>query len=240
MNDILQDEVKATRKALVHANHILAYHGVLDAFGHVSVRHPSFNDRFLISRSMPPAAVTDEDLMVIHDDGKPADGEPHRPFLERFIHSAIYNARADVAAIVHSHSPAVIPFSVVSESALRPVFHMAGFIGPNVPIFEIRDIAGDASDMLVRTPEIGAHLAACLGDSTIVLMRGHGSTCVGADVKQAVFRAIYLAINAQIQSSARQLGTPTFLNTAEAANSDAANSGQIERAWDLWRSEVAR
>ncbi len=178
--------------------------------------------------------------MVIRNDGEPADGDSRRPFLERFIHSAIYRARPDIGAIVHSHSPAVIPFSVVSEAPLRPIFHMAGFIGTKAPIFEIRDVAGDASDMLVRTPELGDALAGCLGNSATVLMRGHGSTCVGDDVKQAVFRAIYLEVNARIQIDASHLGRPSFLSPAEAANADAANRGQIDRAWALWCSEVAR
>lgn len=234
-------DLATLRVTLVIANRILAHHKVVDGFGHVSVRHPTMKNYYLISRSMPPAAVGADDLMVIGDDGEPTDGDARRPFLERFIHSAIYRARPDIGAIVHSHSPAVIPFSVVSEVPLRPICHMAGFIGTKAPIFEIRDSAGDASDMLIRTPELGSALAGCLGDSAaIVLMRGHGSTCVGANLEQAVFRAIYLEVNARIQSAAHQLGEPSFLTPAEAANADAANAGQIERAWTLWSSEVAR
>jgi ribulose-5-phosphate 4-epimerase/fuculose-1-phosphate aldolase len=224
--------------AIVMANRILAHHGVLDAFGHVSARHPTLRDCFIISRSMPPANVTPADLMHLQDDGTPVGSDARRPFLERFIHSSIYRARPDVKAIVHSHSPAVIPFSVVHEAPLRPVFHMAGFIGAKAPIFEIRDSAGEASDMLVRTGDLGDALAKCLGNSNVVLMRGHGSTCVGGDVRQVVFRSIYLAINAQIQSAACMLGDPTFLNAVEAANADSENSSQIDRAWVLWCSEV--
>jgi ribulose-5-phosphate 4-epimerase/fuculose-1-phosphate aldolase len=233
-------ELATVQATLVLANQILAHHAVVDGFGHVSVRHPTIQNHYLISCSMPPAAVSVDDLMVIGDDGEPTGGDSRRPFLERFIHSAIYRARSDIGAIVHSHSPAVIPFSVVSEVPLRPIFHMAGFIGTEAPIFEIRDVVGDASDMLIRTPELGGALAGCLGDSAaVVLMRGHGSTCVGADLKQAVFRAIYLEVNARIQVAAHQLGNPSFLSSAEAANADAANHGQIERAWALWCSEVA-
>ena len=230
------DEVAAI---LVCASRILAHHEVLDAFGHVSVRHPTLTDHFLISRSMPPAAVTAADVMILQKDGNPAGHESRRPFLERYIHSAIYRARPDVGAVVHGHSPAVIPFSVVRETPLRPIFHMAGFIGGAAPIFEIRDTAGDATDMLIRTPALGNALALGLGDSSVILMRGHGFTCVGEDLKQAVFRAIYLAVNARIQAQATQLGRPCFLSPAEAANADTANHGQIDRAWALWCSQIA-
>lgn len=232
------DSIAEIEGAVVMANRILAHHQVLDAFGHVSARHPTLGDRFIISRSMPPANVTAADLMHLLDDGTPVGDDARRPFLERFIHASIYRARPDVQAIVHSHSPVVIPFSVVNEAPLRPIFHMAGFIGAKAPIFEIREFAGDASDMLVRTEALGDALAKCLGNSTVVLMRGHGSTCVGSDVRQVVFRSIYLAVNAQIQTAASMLGKPTFLNAAEAANADRENSGQIDRAWALWCSEL--
>jgi ribulose-5-phosphate 4-epimerase/fuculose-1-phosphate aldolase len=234
-------ELATVQADLVLANHILAHHQVVDAFGHVSVRHPIMENHYLISRSMAPAAVGLADLMGIGEAGEPVSGERRRPFLERFIHSAIYRARPDIGAIVHSHSHAVIPFGVVREAPLRPIFHMAGFIGSRAPIFEIRDVLGDTSDMLIRTPELGSALAECLGDSAaVVLMRGHGSTCAGADLRQAVFRAIYLEINARIQISAHQLGNPLFLSAAEAANADASTLGQIERAWALWCAEVTR
>jgi ribulose-5-phosphate 4-epimerase/fuculose-1-phosphate aldolase len=232
-------DMEAVASALVNANRILAHQAVLDAFGHVSVRHPTLTGHFLISRSMPPAAVTAADVMVLREDGEPTGHDSRRPFLERFIHCAIYRARPDVGAVVHSHSPEVIPFGVVREAPLRPIFHMAGFIGEAAPVFEIRDTGGDATDMLIRTPALGAALALSLGGSPVVLMRGHGSTCVGEDLKQAVFRAVYLAVNARVQMQASQLGRPCFLTPAEAAHADAVNHGQIDRAWSLWCSEVA-
>jgi ribulose-5-phosphate 4-epimerase/fuculose-1-phosphate aldolase len=238
MTEEAESPVEVARASLVLANHILAHHSVLDAFGHVSIRHPVRSDRFIISRSMAPAAVNDADLMIIRDDGRPLDEVGHRPFIERFIHSAIYKARPDVCAVVHSHSSEVIPFGVVRDAPLRPIFHMAGFIGAQAPIFEIRDYAGDASDMLIRTPELGDALAGALAMSAVILMRGHGFTSVGADLKQAVFRAIYLATNARIQINASRLGTPLFLNQAEAANAEATNNPQIERAWALWCRDV--
>lgn len=224
---------------LVQANHILAHKHIVDGFGHVSARHPANPARFLISRSMAPALVRNEDIMALDTSGEPCDGDTRKPFLERFIHAAIYHARPDVGAIVHSHSAAVIPFGVVRGTPLRPVSHMAGFLINQAPVFEIREAAGEASDMLIRTPSIGAALARRLGDSAVILMRGHGSTAVGRDIREAVFRAIYLEVNAKIQSEAMHLGPVTYLNAAEAANIDAAHAGQLDRAWDLWRREIS-
>ena len=219
---------------LVKASHILAAQGIVDGFGHVSMRHPHDSGRFLIARSMAPALVGPADIMQLDLHGDPCDGDQRRPFLERFIHAAIYAARPDVGAVVHSHSPSVIPFGVVPSCPLRPVFHMAGFLGGAAPIFEIRDAGGDATDMLVRDEPLGQALAATLGEHAAVLMRGHGSTTVGAHVREAVFNAVYLETNARIQAAAMQLGEVTFLNPAEAANTAEAQRGQIDRAWDLW------
>ena len=168
---------------LVDANRILYHFGVVDGFGHVSARHPGDASRFLISRSMAPALVTAADLMAIHLDGTPVSDPAPAAYLERFIHSEIYRARPDVVAIVHSHSAAVIPFSIVPGATLMPVSHMGGFIGEGAPVFEIRNTAGANSDMLVRTPELGAALAKSLGSRNIVLMRGHGSTVVGLAIR---------------------------------------------------------
>lgn len=223
---------------LVRANHILAHKQILDGFGHVSARHPQSDAQFLISRSMAPALVRTEDIMAIDFSGEPCDGDTRKPFLERFIHAAIYRARPDVRAIVHSHSAAVIPFGVVPGTPLRPVCHMAGFLTHQAPVFEIRDAAGENSDMLIRTPSIASSLAQRLGDNAVILMRGHGSTTVARDIPEAVFRAIYLEVNARIQCEALRLGPVTYLNPAEAANVDAANVGQIDRAWNLWCREI--
>jgi len=224
--------------ALVCASRILALKQIVDAFGHVSVRDPQHTGQFLISRSMAPALVTAQDIMCCTFGGEPCEGEMRRPFLERFIHAAIYRARSDVGAIVHSHSQGVIPYGIVPQVPLRPAFHLAGFLACPPPIFEIREAAGDASDMLVRTLALGEALAQRLGDSAVVLMRGHGSTAVGKDLPEVVFRAIYLEANARIQSEAMRLGAPVFLNPAEAARAAAANAGQVQRAWELWRHEV--
>jgi len=222
---------------LVAASHILARHGVVDGFGHVSMRHPHTADRFLISRSMAPALVTAADIMTLDLDGDPLDDD-RAPFLERFIHAELYRARPDIGAIAHSHSPAVIPFGVVADVPLRPIYHMSAFLGEGAQLFEIRDAAGPASDMLIRDAPLGRALANVLGDAAAVLMRGHGATVVAPTLKLAVFRAVYLELNARMQADAMRLGPVTFLNAAEAANASRANEGQVDRAWQLWRREI--
>lgn len=224
---------------LVLANHILFNEGVVDGFGHVSARHDKDPSRFLLSRSIAPGTVTAADIMEHGLDGNPVDPQGRRPYLERFIHSEIYRTRPDVLAIVHSHSPAVIPFGVTGTS-LRPVSHMGGFLGASTPIFEIRDAGGPATDMLIRSPHLGAALARTLGAAPFSLMRGHGSIAVGISVKQVVYRAVYAEMNARIQLEAMKLGEITFLNEAEAANTDAANSANLDRPWDLWKKKIAR
>lgn len=224
---------------LASANAILFHQGVVDAFGHVSMRHPSDRNRFLLSASMPPARVRPDDIMEHGMDGEPCAGYDQKSYLERYIHSEIYKARPDVGAIVHSHSPSVIPFGIV-RSELRPVYHMAAFLGECVPRFDIRCACGDGTDLLVSDRSKGAALANALGqDATVILMRGHGSTAVGADVREAVFHAVYTEINARLQSSAALMGEIEFLSPAEARCAAAACRSQIGRAWDLWLSEAS-
>lgn len=222
---------------LVLANRVLYARGVVDGFGHVSVRDPRDPERFFLARNMAPALVEVDDVMTFALDGTPL-GDPRTPYAERFIHGSIYRARPDVHAVVHSHSPAVIPFSVVKTAELRPVFHMASFLGGGVPVFEIRDAAGRDNDLLVRDERLGDALASALGSCTTVLMRGHGYTTVGNTVQEAVFRAVYAEVNAGIQSGALQLGDVTYLSDEESARSSASNAGQIARAWELWSREA--
>jgi ribulose-5-phosphate 4-epimerase/fuculose-1-phosphate aldolase len=232
--------LESTFKDLVVASHILAAKQIVDGFGHVSVRHPTDPTLFLISRSMAPALVATTDIMAIDLDGLPTPGETRPAFLERFIHAGIYRARSDVMAVVHSHSPAVIPFGIVSGVPLRPAFHMCGFLAEGPPVFEIRDTAGTASDMLIRSAELGVALATALGSHSTLLMRGHGSTVVGDSLRQAVFRAIYLETNARIVSMAHSLGAVSYLTAEEAHHADAANAAQAGRAWELWCREVSQ
>jgi ribulose-5-phosphate 4-epimerase/fuculose-1-phosphate aldolase len=224
----------ASHDDLALANHILYAQGVLDAFGHVSCRHPTQPDRFLLARNRAPALVRPADVLAFDLDGAAIGAPDARPYLERFIHAAIYRARPDVGGIVHSHSASVVAFTVSQRARLRPVCHMSGFLRQHTPLFEIRDHAGDASDLLVRNGALGEALARCMGASAVVLMRGHGCTVVGGSLREAVFRAVYTEKSARIQAQAESLGDVRFLNDAEAAAADAANLGQVDRAWDFW------
>lgn len=227
----------ALREDLVTANHILAREGVTDGFGHVSARAGA--GHFILARSMAPRLVTPDDVLTFDLDGAECGGDARAPYLERFIHSEIYRARADVHAIVHSHSPATIPFGTVKAVKLQPIYHMSAFLGLGAPVFEIREAGGGATDMLIRDRPLGASLARSLGRSALVLMRGHGVTVVGSTLRHAVFRAVYTELNARIQTIAMGMGEVEYLNSAEAAAAMTANDGQIERAWDLWRSNAA-
>ena len=229
----------ALRADLAIANRILVRQGVVDAFGHVSARHPERPDRFFLARNMAPASVTSEDILEFTLDGAPVESNGPKVYLERFIHGEIFAARPDVMSVVHTHSPAVIPFSVVRGSTLRAVSHMGSFLGEETPVFEIRDTAGDASDMLVRDNALGQALARSLGSGPAVLMRGHGITVVGATLKEAVFRAVYSEFNARIQSEAQKLGAVTFLTAGEASASAASNGSQVDRAWNVWKEQAA-
>jgi HCOMODA/2-hydroxy-3-carboxy-muconic semialdehyde decarboxylase len=221
---------------LVLANRILYRQGVVDGFGHVSVRHDQSSDHFLLARNMAPGLVRREDIVTFDLDGAALDAAGRRVYLERFIHGEIYRARPDVQAVVHSHSPNVIPFGATG-TPLQPVFHMSGFLAEGSALFEIRDVAGD-TDMLISNASLGVALAAALGSRSTVLMRGHGSTVVGASLEQAVYRAIYAEVNARLQTQARQLGEVTYLNANEAAKAAAINDTQLPRVWKLWAREI--
>jgi len=222
---------------LVAANHILAREQVVDAFGHVSVRHPRSPDRFLIARSVAPELVTSADVIEHDLDGNPVDARGRASYRERFIHSEIYRARPDVKSVVHCHTPSLISFGV-TRVPLRPIYHQAAFIGGGVPVFEIRD-AGGMTDMLVGDAPLGRALAATLGARTAALMRGHGAVIVGDSIPTAVGRSIYLDINARVQAQAMALGgTITYLEPEEVRKYLAPNN--YDRAWELWKREVSR
>src|SRR5215470_1097273 len=223
---------------LVTANHILFDQHVVDAFGHVSVRHDRRPDRFVLARSMAPALVTAADILEFDLDGNPLAAAGRPVYLERFIHGEIYRARPDVVAIVHSHSHAVIPFGVVRSHKLRAIFHMSGFVGTETPIFEVRECVGDGSDLLIRNGEIGAALAKSLGPKSVVLMRGHGVTVTGPSLQEAVYRGVYVDVNARLQLEAIGLGAVDYLSESEGRAAAAANSTQVGRAWELWKMKV--
>jgi len=220
---------------LVTANRILASEGILDGYGHVSVRDSRNPNHYFLSRSLAPGLVTAADIIEYDLDSNPI-GDTRLSYRERFIHGEIYKARPDVMAIVHDHSPAVIPFSI-SSVTLRAVSHMAAFIGDGVPVFEIRDVDG-VTDMLVSNPKRGQGLAKVLGDHPAALMRGHGAVVVGATVKEAVGRAYYLDSNARLQEQAMLLGGKVTYFESEEAKKTAPQDG-FERAWGVWKQKVA-
>jgi ribulose-5-phosphate 4-epimerase/fuculose-1-phosphate aldolase len=229
----------AIREDVAAANRILAQQAVLDAYGHVSARHPSDPDRFFLSRSLAPQLVTPADLMEFDLDSNALNGDERAPYLERFIHGQIYRARPDVMAIVHSHSPAVIPFAC-SSIRLRPIFHMSAFLRAGASVFDIKKHFG-CTDMLVRNNEQGAALAAELGPSSLTLMRGHGFVTVGDTIPVAVYRAVYTQTNAALQQNAIALGgIVTYLDPDEALKAEASNRGTIGRPWELWKKSALR
>jgi ribulose-5-phosphate 4-epimerase/fuculose-1-phosphate aldolase len=227
---------------LVAANRILYRQGVVDGFGHISIRHPERKDRFLMSASLAPGRVSKADIMEFDLDGKPIDQRDRSIYSERFIHSEIYKARPDVNAVLHSHSPTVIPFSV-SQVPLRPILNSAGFLAPNVPVFEMRSVAGSGS-LLITDGTRGKALAETLGDRPVALMRGHGNVVVGPTVQRVVARAIYTEVNAKLLMQAIMLGGPLVYIDAEEAKAgegvrDRNEPGHTtDRIWQLWVEEA--
>jgi len=223
---------------LVAANRILADQGVVDGYGHVSVRHEKSADRYLMARSIAPELVTAADIMEYDLDSTPVDARGRTSYLERFIHGEIYRVRPDVRAIVHNHSPSVIPFGVTGVP-LRPLYHMSAFLSAGVPVFDIRQASGGMTDMLVRTAALGQALARTLGTRPVALMRGHGAVVVGASLPLVVFRSVYTEVNARLQSQAMALGGQvTYLDPEEARLAEASVSGTAPRPWELWKKKA--
>ena len=223
---------------LVAANRILAQEGIVDAYGHVSIRHPGNPNRYLMSRSLAPILVTAGDILEYDLDSTPVDPRGRTSVLERFIHGEVYKARPDVGAVIHSHSPTVVPFSV-TQVPLRPVIHAASFLWVGVPVWEIRD-AGDpaGATMLVRNGVLGKSLAAKLGDKPVALMRGHGNVVAAPSVQTAVRYAIYTEVNARMQSIAISLGGPINYISAEEGAAMGRTPADAGRAWDLWKKKA--
>ncbi len=220
---------------LVAANHVLATENILDGYGHVSVGSPQNPARFFLSRSLAPESVAAADILEYGIDGEPVDAKGQRSYLERFIHSEIYRARRDVNAIVHCHTPSLIPFGV-TKKPLRPMYHQSAFLAAGVPVFDIRDAAG-MTNMLVETPALGRALAKVLADKPAVLMRGHGAVVVADTIPNVVGRAIYLDLNARIQLQAVELGGPiTEVSPEEARKYEASDN--YSRAWELWKKKA--
>jgi len=221
---------------LVAANHILATEGIVDGYGHISVRSPRNKDRFYLSRSVAPESVTAADILEHGLDGEAIDPKGKTSYKERFIHSEIYRMRPDVNAVVHCHAPSLIPFGV-TKVPLRPMYHQSAFLAAGVPVFEIRE-AGGMTNMLVETAALGRALAKTLGDKPAALMRGHGAVVVADTIPNVVGRSIYLEINARVQAQAIALGGPiTYIDPEEAKKY--AASDNYSRAWELWKKKAA-
>jgi ribulose-5-phosphate 4-epimerase/fuculose-1-phosphate aldolase len=226
---------------LVDANHILAREGVVDAFGHISVRHPEKHDRFFLSCSRSPELVGMRDIMEFTLDGAPTNAAGRSPYLERFIHGAIYEMRPEVQSVVHNHAYAVIPFGA-SKTKLRPIFHSAGRIGKVVPVWDIRRKFG-STNMLVNDLDKGRDLAVKLGGNSVVLMRGHGCTVVGISIEDAVLSSIYLQVNAQLQTHAMQLGPVSYLSDGEIdiiTSENGPDAPGQSRAWEYLLSRARK
>lgn len=222
---------------MVAANRILASQGVCDAFGHISVRHPDNPNAYLLSRARAPQLVEREDIMEFELDGTPMHGDRRKPFLERFIHGALYAERADVHCVIHSHSRSVIPFTV-TQAKLRPLVHSCATIGHTVPVWDAQTSFGD-TNLLISNQAMGQDFASVLGKGNSALMRGHGSTVVGASIREAVYTAVYLEVNASLQIAASALGPITFLTAGEVEKiqsrlADAKPGEGYNRAWEYW------
>ena len=219
---------------LVAANRILAQNGVLDAWGHVSIRHPNNPERYLLSRARAPALVSAEDIMEFDIDSNPVDQQGRRIFLERFIHGEAYRARPDVNAVVHSHSPTVIPFTV-TEEPLKAISHIASFLACGCPVFEIRDV-GITQGLLVTNSKQGAALAKTLGAGPVALLRGHGNLVVAPDIQRVVHRALYTEINAQQLATALSFRRPIKYVEPD----EAQDPKRLGDSWELWKTQAMK
>ena len=222
---------------LVAGNRILAKQGVLDGQGHVSVRHPSRADRFLLARSVAPALVTAGDILEYDLNADPIDARGRTSYRERFIHSEIYRARPDVTSVVHCHTPSLLPFAD-SDVPLHAMYHMAAFVALGVPVFDIRKEAG-MTDLLVGDTRLGRALARTLADKYAVLMRHHGGVIVADSIPNAVARAVYLDLNARIQLQTAQLGGRATYVDPEEAKLRMQDANEYGRAWDLWKRQIS-
>ena len=230
---------------LVTANRILARENVVDSFGHISVRHPDHPQRYLLSRSRAPDCIEKDDIMEFTLEGVALDGRGRAPYLERFIHGALYEARPDVMSVVHNHSESVIPFGVTGRK-IRPIYHMGASVGREVPVWDSHDHFGDTA-LLVENMEMGRDLAKRIGAGATALMRGHGATVAGKNIRQAVYISVYLEVNARLQKQAmdmieiKDLGEIKFLTAGEVDKVSArTGSYGINRAWENWCRRAGR
>jgi len=234
------DHLNKVIEDLAVANRILGHEGALDAFGHVSVRHPTDPGRYFLSRSRSPLLVEPGDIIEYTLDSEPVKPPTQRQYSERVIHGCIYQARSDVMAVCHHHAPAVMPFCV-AEKPIIPVFHFGATMGmPQTPFWDQHDEFGD-TNLLVVEQEQGHSLARALGPHSVVLMKRHGATVAGSGLQDVVARSIYLCQNAEYQMHAHLLGTPTPLHPGEIKPAGEGNlsPGPIARAWEYWSQRLA-
>jgi ribulose-5-phosphate 4-epimerase/fuculose-1-phosphate aldolase len=234
-------QLDAVIQDLVIANRILAREDVVDAYGHVSVRHPDNPKHFFIARSLAPDLVERSDIVELGLDGEPVKAESRPLYLERFIHAAIFEARPDVQAVVHAHAEDILPFGIVDATPLRPVIHSGSFIGAHVPVWDIADKCGD-TDLLVRNMDHGRDLAKSLGGNNVALMRGHGFASAARSLIEVVRVSVYLPRNARALQRAQQLGgNIKYLSDGEIAARAGGyrpSSPETWRAWEYWANKA--
>jgi ribulose-5-phosphate 4-epimerase/fuculose-1-phosphate aldolase len=235
------NSIDVLHKDLIIANRVLAREEVVDAYGHVSVRHPDNPERFLIARSLAPELVGSTDIVELDLDGQPVDGDGRSLYLERFIHAAIFAARPDVMAVVHAHAEDTLPFGIAQATKLRPVIHAGSFIGSEVPVWDIADNFGD-TNLLVTNMAQGRDLATCLGGNNVALMRGHGFASAARSLIEVVRMSVYLARNARTLLRALQLGGEIkYLSPGEiAARNRGYSPYSVEtwRTWEYWANKA--
>ena len=235
-------DIAALKQELVTANRILAKENVVDSFGHITVRHPENPNRFFMSRARAPEVLVESDILEMTLDGAVMGPEPSpgKPYSERFIHGAIYEARPDVMSVVHNHSPSVIPFSVTGRK-MKPIMHMCAPIGNDIPTWDIRTKFGD-TNLLVTNMDMGRDLAKTLGPRTVSLMRGHGSVVVGRSIREVVFTSVYMEKNADMLIKSLTISDEVmYLSDGEVEISSRGRAGfTLERGWENWCHKVDR
>jgi len=234
------DPVRRVKRDVVIANRILAQQGVLDAYGHVSMRHPTNPKKYLLARSLSPAIVEEDDIIEFDLDGTPPADEKRPLYLERYIHGGVYERRPDVMAVLHSHAEDVLPFTISKKVRLRPVIHNVGDMGCEVPVWDIADKFGDDTTLLVTNMAQSRDLAVCLDCNRMALMRGHGFVCVGRSINDLVRLSVFIPRNARVMMNAMRMGDFIALSEGEvqARLKLDTESPALKRGWEYWAREA--